>query len=73
MAGIFDKISAALSPAQGDGHTTSGIDSAMQAQANKLHPTGSGAGVQQKTSAPVATKFRKDGSVILMGDSDYGQ
>lgn len=27
-----------VSSAMGDGHTTSGLDSAMQAQANKLHP-----------------------------------
>ena len=36
MAGPFDKITAAL-----QGHTTSGLDSAMQAQADQLHPVNS--------------------------------
>lgn len=30
------KVGSAL----GDGHTTSGLDAAMQTQANKLHPVG---------------------------------
>lgn len=33
MAGVFDKVNAAL-----NGHTTSGMDAAMQAHADKLHP-----------------------------------
>jgi len=69
MAGVFDTIANVL-----NGHTTSGLDSAMRAQADKLHPVGSGAGVQQKDSGKVATsslKKRPDGSLILPNDGDY--
>lgn len=38
MAGVFDKVNAAL-----NGHTTSGLDAAMQSQADKLHPVGGSA------------------------------
>jgi hypothetical protein len=72
--GVFDQINNALAgkkpaPSTGDGHTTSGMDRAMQAHADKLHPV---AGAQQGNSKPQATHTRKDGSLILMGDSDYG-
>lgn len=33
MAGVFDKVNAAL-----NGHTTSGLDAAMQAHADREHP-----------------------------------
>jgi hypothetical protein len=73
----FSAISKALTggsvpAAKNDGHTTSGLDAAMQAQADKLHPTGGGA--QQGNSAKVATsslKRRVDGSMILPMDGDY--
>lgn len=69
MAGIFDKINAALT-----GHTTSGLDKAMQDHADKMHPVGAGAGVQQTNGPKIATKTlrkRADGSLILPMDSDY--
>ncbi len=66
MAGVFDTIANAL-----NGHTTSGMDAAMQAQANKLHPVGGG--VQQRESKTATSSLRKraDGSLILPNDGDY--
>lgn len=70
MSGIGDKIRGAImgavpganqiSKALGgnDGHTTSGIDSAMQAHANKEHPVGNG------------ITRRKDGSLRFPLDGD---
>lgn len=52
------KVNAALG-GKNDGHTTSGMDAAMQAHADQQHP--------------VPTKTRKDGSLVLMGDADYGK
>lgn len=72
--GIFDPIVAALSdkkPAANDGHTTSGLDAAMQAHADKLHPVNSsGAGVQQKDSGPGKITRNKDGSLHFPFDGD---
>lgn len=67
--GVFDTIANAL-----NGHTTSGLDAAMQAHADKLHPVNSGAGQAQRDSGKVATsslKKRADGSLILPNDGDY--
>jgi hypothetical protein len=66
MAGVFDRINAALTGKTAG--TTSGLDAAMQAHADKMHPV---AGAQQTNSKPAPTRTRKDGSLILMGDSDY--
>lgn len=55
-----NKINAAVG-GKNDGHTTSGMDAAMQAHADQQHPVN------------VPTKTRKDGSLVLMGDSDYGK
>lgn len=38
LNGVFGKVTQALN----DGHTTSGMDAAMQAHADKLHPVDSG-------------------------------
>ena len=73
MSGLGDKIRGAITslvpPANpiskalsGDGHTTSGMDRAMQQHADKLHPAPGRAGTVRK---------RADGSVVLMGDADY--
>jgi hypothetical protein len=37
MAGPFDKINSALT-GKNDGHTTSGMDAAMQKHADEIHP-----------------------------------
>lgn len=66
--GVLDPIVAALSdkkPVANDGHTTSGLDRAMQAHADKMHPVGgnASAGVQQKDSGAGKITRRPDGSL----------
>jgi hypothetical protein len=64
MAGVFDTIAGALSgKATGDGHTTSGLDRAMQAHADSVHPVGAGAGVQQGPAGSPKITRCADGSI----------
>lgn len=65
MAGIFDKIGDALSgkPAVATGNATSGLDTAMAAHADKLHPVGAGGGVAQANGPAGKITRNKDGSL----------
>lgn len=56
------KIPAAMSGATAG--TTSGMDAAMQAHADKMHPV---------TSGPTVFKKRSDGTPIYPNDSDYSK
>lgn len=76
MGNPFDAINNALTgKSQPARSGVSGLDTAMSAHADKVHPVGGGTtkGAQQGAAAPTSTKTRKDGSLILMGDSDYGK
>lgn len=53
------KVSTAIGGTQGDGHTTSGLDQAMQNHADKLHPV--------RKLRPGAEKY------AFHPDSDYEQ
>lgn len=69
MAGVFDTIAGALA---GKPTGVSGIDTAMSAHADKLHPVGGG--VAQSNPGKTSTnslRKRPDGSLILPNDGDY--